>query len=227
MDGKPVALGFQTLEDRVKQYEFAYTALQSRKIELQPCQSSVTVFAMYMLAEHPEISSASDLQLIDEALKLDPPELGEKVEDISSSAFFSRSDLKTVAPLEKTELQEFFGSDWRHEEYSERHELYSFFSGEDTHVVLPAKEAIVERQHGTILKSAHGAELDENVLCITCYGYGAFGSQFSVGNTSFGRFTTITSKFAQLRPFKRNPNLCGIHCRVGTTWLPIGVRHGS
>ncbi len=49
----------------------------------------------------------------------------------------------------------------------------------------------MERQHGTILKSANGAALDDHVLCVTCFGCGAFGSQFSVGNTTFGRFTTI------------------------------------
>ena len=46
LTGEPAALGFQSLEDRVKQYEFAYAALQSRKIELQPCQSGVTVFGL-------------------------------------------------------------------------------------------------------------------------------------------------------------------------------------
>lgn len=189
--GRPAALDVQTLEDRVKQYEFAYTALQSRKLELQPCQSSTTVFAMYIVAEHPEVSSAADLKLIDKALKFDPPELGEKKSAADGSAFFAEAELIAGLPAAKEELEKLFGSAWRHKEYSDRHDLYSFFCGEDTHVVLPAKEAIVERQHGTILKSAHGAELDENVLAVTAYGYGAFGSQFSVGNTSFGRFTTI------------------------------------
>jgi cellobiose phosphorylase len=191
MTGEPVALGFQSLEDRVKQYEFAYTALQSHKIELQPCQSSLTVFAMYVLGEHPKASSSADLALVDEALKAELPELGEKISDGAVNAFMSHASFLPVEELEADELKDLFGDDWRHTEYSDRNELYSFFCGDDTHVVLPAKELYVERQHGTILKSAHGAGLDENVLCVTCYGYGAFGSQFSVGNTTFGRFTTI------------------------------------
>jgi len=191
MNGVPAALGFQSLEDRVKQYEFAYTALQSRKIELQPCQSSVTVFAMYVLAEHPMVSSADDLVLVDETLKADLPELGAKILDGNAGAFFADAPWLASMELEEDELYSLFGREWRHTEYSDRNELYSFFCGQDTHVVLPAKEAVVERQHGTILKSAHGAELDDNVLCVTCFGCGAFGSQFSLGNTSFGRFTTI------------------------------------
>ena len=191
MNGTPVALHFQTLEDRVKQYEFAYAALQSRKVQLQPCQSCTIVFATYVVPEHPEVSSDSDLSLIDEALKQDLPQLDKFVAAADRRAFFSEAAFEPVQELETSELKTLFGDDWRHEEFSDRHELYSFFTGEDTHVVLPAKEAVVERQHGTILRSAHGAGLDENVLCITCYGFGAFGSQFSVGNTSFGRFTTI------------------------------------
>lgn len=191
MDGQPVALGFQSLEDRVKQYEFAYAALQSQKIHLQPCQASVTVFAMHVVGRHPDVTSAADLKLIDVALKADLPGPGAKISDTGGSPFFAAADLLEVQALENDELEKLFGADWRHVEKSDRNELYSFFCGDDTHVVLPAKEAVVARQHGTILKSAHGAELDENVLCVTVYGYGAFGSQFSVGNTSFGRFTTI------------------------------------
>lgn len=218
MDGEPAAVHFQTLEDRVRQYEFAYATLQSRKIELQPCQTSVTVFATYVLDEHSEVSSAGDLVLVDEALKLDVPVIGDKVEPGNGSAFFGQSELLEVQPMEKIELESFFGSDWRHVETSDRNELYSFFCGDDTHVVLPVKEAAVERQHGTILKSAHGAELDENVLCVSCYGFGAFGSQFSVGNTSFGRFTTI------LRNSLNQERSSGIRifAEVSTGWKQLG-----
>ncbi len=191
LSGQAVAAEAQTLENRVKQYEFAYAALQSRKLELQPCQSSVTIFAMYLLDTHSEVSSPDDLSLIDDAMKAELPELGEPTAECDAHAFFSQAPFLPVQSLDNKELAENFGTDWRHTEYSDCEELYSFFCGEDTHVVLPAKERDVERQHGTILKSAHGAELDENVLSITCYGYGAFGAQFAVGNTTFGRFTTI------------------------------------
>jgi len=189
--GIPAALDSQTLENRVRQYEFAYAALQSRKIELQPCQSCTTVFAHYIVPEHPEISSAADLNLIDQVLKTDIPELIGKATPSSGSAFFAETPLLPVQELAQVELESLFGKAWRHIEQSDSGELYSFFCGADTHVVLPAKEYAVERQHGTILKSAHGMELDDHVLSVTCYGYGAFGSQFSLGNTSFGRFTTI------------------------------------
>jgi CRISPR-associated protein Csx3 len=211
LTGEPVALGFQTLEDRVKQYEFAYAALQSNRIELQPCQSSVTVFALYVMGEHPAVSSAGDLARVDEVLKGERPALGSRTPGgPAAGAFFAQTAQQPVQQIDAAELKTLFCDTWRHEEFSDRHELYSFFCGEDTHVVLPAKERVVERRHGTILKSAHGPGLDENVLCVTCYGYGAFGSQFSVGNTTFGRFTTIErnslnlDRSSGIRLFMRN-----------------------
>ncbi len=191
LSGQPAALGFQTLENRVRQYEFAFAALQSHKLELPPGQSSVTVFAMYVLGSHPSVSSDKDLALVDEALKIELPELGDKTADGQTNAFFSNTPLLSVESLDDAELKGLFAGEWRHVECSDSNEIYSFFCGDETHVVLPAKESVVERPHGTILKSAHGAGLDENVLCVTCYGCGAFGSQFSVGNTTFGRFSTI------------------------------------
>jgi CRISPR-associated protein Csx3 len=216
--GQPAALRQPSLEDRVRQYEFAYVALQSRRIELQPCQSSVTTFAMYVEQEHAGISSSTDLALLDGVLKADLPELGEKTCEADAPAYIEDTHLLTVLPLAEDELRSFFGGEWRHVERGEDGRLHSFFCGENTHVVLPEKEAAIERQHGTILKSAHGAELDENVLSVTCYGCGAFGSQFTVGNTSFGRFTTIQRNALNLE------RSSGIRCFAGNSgkWEQLG-----
>jgi cellobiose phosphorylase len=191
LSGIPAALNSSTLENRVKQYEFAYAALQSRTIKLQPGQSNTTVFALYVLKEHPQVSSTEDLALVDEILKTLLPDPGDKTSDCTANAFFSHAPLLRVESLDDAELKGFFEGEWRHSEYFARQELYSFFCGDNTHVVLPTKESVVERPHGTILTSAHGATPGDNILCVTCYGYGAFGSQFSVGNTTYGRFSTI------------------------------------
>ncbi len=191
LTGKPAALAALTLEDRVKQYEFAYAALQSNLIDLKPGQSATTTFVLYLMKEHPQVSSTGDLARVDEILKIPLPSLTGNASACLNNAFFSDAPLLSTELLTDPELKEFFPSEWRHVEYSGSQALYSFFCGDDTHVMLPAKEAAVERQHGTILKSAHGAKLGENILCVTCYGYGAFGSQLSLGNTTFGRFSTI------------------------------------
>lgn len=187
----PEALSFQTLENRVRQYEFAYAALQSVAITLQPGEFSETVFVYSFSPEHPDVSSAADLARVDEVLALDLPHVSEDQVIGQGGAFFAETASFRTSDIALSELEAWFDSDWRHVEKDESGELLSFFCGEDCHVVLPKKELDQERPHGTILKSAHGAELDDNVLAVTCYGCGVFGSQFSVGNTSFGRFTTI------------------------------------
>ena len=96
-----------------------------------------------------------------------------------------------AAALDAAELKTLFAGEWRHTEYSASRELLSFFCGDDTHVALPAKERSVERQHGTILRAGSGAALVDNTLSATCYGYGAFGTQLAVGNSAFGRFSSV------------------------------------
>jgi CRISPR-associated protein Csx3 len=191
LNGAPDALQSRALENRARQYEFAYAALQSQLIELQPGQSTTTVFALHVLKEHPQVTSTADLAMVDEVLACGLPEPGNKVSDGSTSAFFCSAPLLCAAPLSMSQLQACFAGPWRHEEYSEHDELYSFFCGDHTHVVLPAKEAVVERPHGTVLRSAHGVIPGDNILSVTCYGYGVFGSQLSLGNSTFGRFSTL------------------------------------
>ncbi|MBM4152246.1 MAG: hypothetical protein FJ220_01820 [Kiritimatiellaceae bacterium] len=191
LSGKPVALDLQTLENRVRQYEFGYAALPPKQIVLQPGQSSTTTFALYLIKTHPDVSSAADLRLVDDVMTAVIPGLGERLARGASDHFFAKAPLLSVEPMQDAELKALFAGEWRHTEYSASKELYSFFCGEDTHVVLSAKEAVVERSHGSVLKSAQGVQVSDQALSVTCYGYGAFGSQFSVGNTTFGRFSTI------------------------------------
>jgi CRISPR-associated protein Csx3 len=195
LSGKPVALDSATLENRVRQYEFAYAALQSQKITLAPGQISTIVFALYVLDEHPQVSSTADLALVDKVLQASLPSLGEHREDGNNNAFFLLAPMLACEPLDRELHKSFFAGNWRHTEYSTGSNLYSYFCAGETHVVLPAKEAIAERQHGSVLLTALGVELgtmvSDDILSVNCYGYGAFGSQLSLGNTTFGRFSTI------------------------------------
>ena len=191
LSGVPDALHSPTLENRVRQYEFAYAALQSHAIELRAGQSSTTVFALYVLREHSQVSSTDDLVLVDELLRADLPQPGDMLSHGTGTAFFARAPLLAAETLDEAQLKRLFEGAWRHIEYSDKHELLSFFCGEDAHVALPAKERIMERQHGTILRSGAGPALGDNTLSATCYGYGAFGTQLALGNTAFGRFSSV------------------------------------
>jgi 1,2-beta-oligoglucan phosphorylase len=191
LSGTPAALHAPTLENCVRQYEFAYAALQSRTVNLRAGQGGTAVFALYVLKEHPEVSSTDDLVLLDELLGADLPEPGELLANGAANAFFARAPLLAADTLQEAELKRLFEGAWRHVEYSRSRELLSFFYGDDAHAALPAKERVVERQHGTILRSGQGAALADNAMSATCYGYGAFGTQLALGNTAFGRFSSV------------------------------------
>ena len=64
--------------------------------------------------------------------------------------------------------------------------LLSFFVTEGTlnrHVVLTAKEDIVARRHGAIVRSGQGMMPDEATLAATCWMHGVFAAQLTIGNT--------------------------------------------
>jgi cellobiose phosphorylase len=218
LSGKPVALQSAALENRVRQYEFAFAALQSHTITLEPGQGCMTVFALYVVREHPQVSSAADLALVDTVLDAALPQPGTPVEDGSSQAFFLHAPILCCAALDTAQLKTFFAGPWRHTEYSPTGELFSFFCAADTHVVLPAKEAVVERQHGSILLSTHGTAVSDDILSVTCYGFGAFGSQLTLGNTTFGRFSTILRNSLNL---ERSSGL-RMFIRETTGWRQLG-----
>ena len=60
------------------------------------------------------------------------------------------------------------------------------------HVVLRAKEQMVPRRHGTLLRSGQGMLLDETTLCATCWMHGVFAAQLTIGNTSFHKLFSVS-----------------------------------
>jgi CRISPR-associated protein Csx3 len=218
LSGTAAALHAPALENRVRQYEFAYSALQSRTITLQPGQGDTAVFALYVVKEHPAVSSADDLALVDALLAADPAQPGERLSGARASAFFAATPLLAADALDEPALKSYFAGDWRHIEYSASRELLSFFCDDDVHVALPAKERIVERQHGTVLRSGTGAALLDNTVSATCYGYGAFGTQLAVGNTAFGRFSSVLRNSLNV---ERSSGI-RLFADVGGQWRQLG-----
>jgi cellobiose phosphorylase len=60
------------------------------------------------------------------------------------------------------------------------------------HVVLRAKELIVARRHGALLRSGKGMLLDEATLCATGWMHGVFGAQLTIGNTSLHKLFSVS-----------------------------------
>ena len=73
--------------------------------------------------------------------------------------------------------------------------LLSFFVPDgphNRHVVLAAKERIVARRHGTLLRSGQAMLPDETTLCATCWMHGVFGAQLTIGNTSLHKLFSVS-----------------------------------
>ncbi|KON88759.1 cellobiose phosphorylase [Sporosarcina globispora] len=184
----PEVLGKASLANEIFQYEFAYTALQSEKIELTG-KAQVVFYGMFkenhqeaitdlefeheVLEAWEKVQNAAEIQ----AIKLEPVRL--------SPAF--GKPLETVS-MTKAEINELFPR--RHQEEISGDTLLSFFTEQHEHVVLKEKELLVERPHGHIIMTGENVENVKNVLTSTLYMYGIFNSHIVVGNTSFNKMLT-------------------------------------
>jgi len=189
----PAALARPRLPNRNYQYELALPTLQSRTLTLVPgAAGEITFFAAFE-ADHPAATSRADARRARAAARssrkprrvaLDVPARPR------SPGLFDAPILFESRDLDSAELERFFGSDWRH---LERHDgtLLSFFHGRQQHVVLKAKERLVERPTGHIMRSGRDRLPSDDILCVTAWMFGVFGSQLTIGNTSFNKLLSV------------------------------------
>jgi 1,2-beta-oligoglucan phosphorylase len=176
------------------QHEVACPTIQSGVVTLQPGgRAAWTFFGLYE-PDHAEASSDADLSGIDAARQ--------------ASGDFSACEVVPSAPV-RSLLQEALPVVPRSltqaeivQSYPERsHEeradgrLVSFFAPDglhNRHVVLRAKEQIVARRHGTLLRTGQGMLPDETTLCATCWMHGVFAAQLTIGNTAFHKLFSVS-----------------------------------
>lgn len=176
------------------QHEVACPTIQSVPATLEPGGRAVwTLFGLYE-ADHPAASSDADLARIDAArhaaadftarkVRLGPP-VRSLVQDAPPVA--GRS-------LDLAEIEARY-PDRAHEERVDG-ELLSFFTPDaphNRHVVLRAKERLVARRHGTVLRSGGGMLPDEQMLSATCWMHGVFAAQLALGNTTFHKLLSVS-----------------------------------
>lgn len=166
------------------QFELSYTGLQTEVMQLTEPHE----FAFYGLFRESHPAAVTSL------------EFGSQLQ-----AAYASIDWTINTPLEEGEavtLHSGFGSPyvsgkWSQEEidtlYPERKleeyqdgQLLSFFTSDHVHVVLQAKELMVERPHGHIITTLlNDKKVNHNQITSTNYMYGIFNGQTVVGNTSF------------------------------------------
>ena len=120
--------------------------------------------------------------------------------------------------LSSADLDRFFGSERRHLERRGT-TLLSFFHGADRHVVLKAKELVQERPTGHILRSGRDLLPSDDTLSVTAWMAGVFGSQLTIGNTSFNTLLSVVRN--PLNALKSSG--VRIALRTGRGDIPLGL----
>ncbi|HSL34251.1 MAG TPA: hypothetical protein VK871_11415 [Candidatus Limnocylindrales bacterium] len=190
----PSALARRRLPNRTYQYEFALPTLQSRALSLPPGASGELTFFATFERDHPAASSAADARVAGFAagafrgLRRHPPVAGR--ERPRSRGLFDAPVPFRSDDLGPADLERFLGSDWRHVERRDG-TLWSFFHGREQHVVLKAKELAVERPTGHIMRSGRDLLPSDDILSVTAWMFGVFGSHLTIGNTSFNKLLGV------------------------------------
>lgn len=185
---KPEVLTKSVLANKVYQYEFAYTALQSRRVKLAGRKQ----FVFYGLFKENHPSAVTSIEYEDEIrktweqIKEKKNVQGEAIDKVQLSPVIG-DPLQTLEMTEK-EINAYFPD--RHLEEHDQESLLSFFTKTYEHVILKKKEELVERPHGHILMSGQNDNVQENTLSTTSYMYGLFNSQLVVGNVNMNKMIT-------------------------------------
>lgn len=171
------------LENRNRQFELSYTALQTEKFIL----SGEKEFAFYGLFKKDHAAAVTEIEFHNELMK-------------AYASINSKADTAVTKPELKNAGAPYVSPEWSMDELKKRFPnrrleeiqdgtLLSFFTPEHEHVVLQGKELEVERPHGHILTT----KIDEEKICdgllsSTNYMYGIFNSQVVAGNTNLHKF---------------------------------------
>ncbi len=189
----PSALGRLTLPNRNYQYEFALPTLQSRKVSLPPGASAEITFFAAFVPDHPAASSEADrghARAAGEAFRRGRGAAIARTPPRRGPGLFDAPVLFESQDLGPTDLERYFGSERRHLERRDG-TILSFFHGRQQHVVLKAKELVSERPTGHIMRSGRDLLPSDDSLSVTAWMFGVFGSQLTIGNTSFNKLLSV------------------------------------
>ncbi|WP_423188861.1 GH36-type glycosyl hydrolase domain-containing protein [Alkalibacterium sp. f15] len=176
------------LENKVYQYEFDYTALQSEKVELNGTQA----FVFYGLYKHTHPKAITEVEYQDDVQsswnKLVKNADYRDVPKISLSPAIGEP--LPVESMTQAELEQAYPDRLQEEMIEEK--LVSFFTEDYSHITLKEKEIELERQQGHIIYTKNELTVDEPIISTTSWIAGVFNSQIVLGNTSMNKFITNT-----------------------------------
>ena len=193
---EPQALTQPRLPSHREQGEFALPTLQSRPLQLDPGAEGEITFVAAFVPDHPDATTPVDVTRAHGAAAAmrragRPPIDGDPRPRVCG--LFDAPTLFPSQDLDDAAVAHHFGdpAGWRHVERTDATTLHSFFHGSGRHVVLRAKELVVERQTGDILRSGRDLLPTEDTLAVTAWMLGVFGSQLVIGNTSYHKLLSV------------------------------------
>jgi cellobiose phosphorylase len=198
--GPPVALR-AGLPGKRLQHEHSLVAIQDAPIRLAPGAKVRRGFFGWFVADKKTATSADDARLVAAALAL-PEAAAPTWPDVIKTArpatsLFTSAPLLASLPLDEAEVTKHFGVERRQVERQEG-ELLAFFTGARHHVVLKAKELLVLRPHGHLLRSGSSLVPDESSLMSTAWMNGVFHSMVTQGHVSINRFLSTCHTYLGL-----------------------------
>ena len=198
--GEPAALASGLPAKRL-QHEHSLVAIQDEPVVLAPGAKSQRGFFGGFEADKPDATSAEDAGWIDAALALPeavcPPWPEEITGARPAASLFTMAGMLETADLDAAEIRGFFGETRRHAEFQDA-DLESFFTIDQSHVVLRRKELKVLRPHGHILRSGSSMVPDEAALTSTAWMNGVFHSMVTQGHVSINRFLSTSHSYLGL-----------------------------
>jgi cellobiose phosphorylase len=173
-------------------------ALQEKPFSLAAGGVHHSVFVGTYLPDHPQATSEDDLNRLPSLmLECNDETPSPHANDLIPPArnLFNTTPFLPVDDLNDAELNRFFGKERRHCE-NENGRLLSFFSAQNNHVVLRAKEVMADRPHAHIMQARAGYVPDESIMSTTSFAFGVFNSHITQGNTNFNVLLSVcTSQF--------------------------------
>ncbi|WP_240633465.1 GH36-type glycosyl hydrolase domain-containing protein [Paenibacillus montanisoli] len=182
---EPAGLKHPSLPNEVYQYEFAYAALQSGRIQLNG-SARIVFYGLFSDNHADAITSLEYGADVAEAWSQIAEQPLEGVQEAAKVALRSNiGQPLQAASLTQADIEKRYPA--RQLEERDGDTLLAFFTPTHEHVVLKEKELRVERPHGHMLMSGNNDKINEHVLASTTFMYGMFNSHIVVGNTSFNK----------------------------------------
>jgi len=189
------------------QHEHTLALLQARPVRLARGETMTTGFFGAYRPDHPAATSSHDRAAVDEALsqpEAQPPAVRDTAggfadrAQVAASSLFSSAPALGGLPLDDDQLARLGGEGRRHTEW-DGDTLLGYFTDEGRHIVTSAKQSVVLRPHGHVMRTGTALVPDEGSLTTTAWMSGTFHSQVTQGHVSLNRMISTRRSYLGLK----------------------------